>query len=535
MARNAPCPCGSGQRYKACCGAYGSAPLPRGDAIGVYNAANAHARDGRLAEAAEGWAQALRLRPDLLPAQENLAGALLELGRLEAAAAAYRRLMTLRPGVAAHHVDLGQALRALGRLDEAIAEYAEALRLAPDLAAARAHLGVTLRLQGRTADARQSLEQALAREPRSIVAALALAECHADVGDFAGAERAFGRVLEIDPDSPEAWAAFPRLKRMGPADRAWILAAERVAARGLPPKREAVLCYAIGKYWDDLGDYGKAFAAFTRANALDRRAFDRAAFDARIASIIAGSEHRRLTLKGPDGPVFIVGMLRSGTTLAEQILAAHPDVAGVGELAFWGEAASGRTPAPHGEGYRQLTHRLAPAAGRVVDKMPANYLHLGRILAALPGARVIHMVREPRDVCLSIYFQHFEATLDYANDLGDLAHYWRGYARLMDRWRAVLPPEALLEVPYEGLVADPETWARRMTGFIGLPWDRRCLDFHLAPRTVITASKWQVRQPITAAAVGRWRNYQSFLGPLAALVASSTAEADLPVRTSNSI
>jgi len=519
-ARNAPCRCGSGRRYKACCGAFASAGRTLDDAVALYNAANAQARAGRLAEAVEGWAQALRLRPALLAAQENLAGALLELGRMEAAVAAYRRLMALQPNVAAHRVDLGQALRALGRVDEAIAEYAAALRLEPNLAAAYVHLGVALRLQGRTAEAKRTLDHALALDPRSTIAALAAAECHADLGDFAGAEGAFKRVLEIDPDSPEAWAAFPRLKQMGPGDSAWVLATERIAARSLPPRREAILRYAIGKYWDDLGDYEKAFAAFERANALDRDGsmpFDRSGFDAQISAIIAGSGRERFTSAPPDGPVFIVGMLRSGTTLAEQILAAHPDVQGVGELGFWGEAAARRAPSPKGETYLQIIRHRAPGAKRVVDKMPANYLHLGLILTALPAARIIHMVRDPRDTCLSIYFQHFEATLDYANDLDDLAHCWRGYARLMDHWRAVLPPGVLMEVPYEGLVADPDTWSRRMTDFIGLAWDARCLDFHRASRTVITASKWQVRQPITTGAVGRWRRYRPFLGPLAAL------------------
>jgi hypothetical protein len=155
--------------------------------------------------------------------------------------------------------------------------------------------------------------------------------------------------------------------------------------------------------------------------------------------------------------------------------------------------------------------------------MPGNFLSLGLIHAALPDARVIHLRRHPFDTCLSIYFQHLETALSYTNDLGDLARYYIDYARLMEHWHSTFPSGVILDVPYEALVQDPETWSRRMIEHIGLPWDRCCLDFHSSPRTVITASKWQVRQPITTAAVERWRNYQAHLGPLVGLLARDCA------------
>jgi hypothetical protein len=155
---------------------------------------------------------------------------------------------------------------------------------------------------------------------------------------------------------------------------------------------------------------------------------------------------------------------------------------------------------------------------RVVDKMPTNFAFLGCIHAVLPNARIIHMQRNPLDTCLSIYLQHFESTVSYANDLEDLAHYYSEYLRLMHHWRLTLPAGVILDVPYEGLVADQETWSRKMLEFIGLPWDPRCLDFHQAQRTVITASKWQVRQKVSSSSVGRWRRYEKFLNPLLRLM-----------------
>ena len=222
-------------------------------------------------------------------------------------------------------------------------------------------------------------------------------------------------------------------------------------------------------------------------------------------------------------------MLRSGTTLAEQILASHPEIFGAGELPFWSRAAEAIRSAPdQTTRERRLEHEAAEylrtltsqagGARRVVDKMPANFLSLGLIHAALPAARVIHLRRHPLDTCLSIYFQHLETALSYTNDLGDLARYYGDYARLMDHWHSLFPPGIILDVPYEALVQDPEGWSRKMIEHIGLPWDAHCLVFHSNPRTVITASKWQVRQPVTTSAVGRWRNYRAQVGPLLGLL-----------------
>jgi hypothetical protein len=167
--------------------------------------------------------------------------------------------------------------------------------------------------------------------------------------------------------------------------------------------------------------------------------------------------------------------------------------------------------------YLRLLDGLSADALRVVDKMPGNFLHLGLIHAALPHARIIHMRRHPIDTCLSIYFQHFETFHAYATDLEDLAHYYGEYLRLMKHWRASLPADTILDVPYEGLVGDQEAWSRSMLEFIGLPWDPRCIEFHRTERTVITASKWQVRQKISGSSVNRWRNYEKFVAPLQGL------------------
>ena len=225
-------------------------------------------------------------------------------------------------------------------------------------------------------------------------------------------------------------------------------------------------------------------------------------------------------------------MPRSGTTLVEQILCGHPLVFGAGELKEVPRLVSGlsarlqvqerypqcidRLDQPTAwalaEEYRARLARRGGAAARVIDKQGMNYLHLGLLAALLPRARVIHCRRDPRDLCLSCYFQQFRE-VNFAWDLGDLGRYYRSYERLMDHWHAVLPVQPL-DVVYEDLVANPEAVSRQMVAFCGLEWDDRCLSFYANRRPVQTMSKLQVRQPIYTTSVGRWRRYEKHLGPL---------------------
>ncbi len=641
--RNDPCPCGSGKKYKLCCGRLALAATPPADhtgselaalmqagrfaelesraqqllveqpqsgilwqllavalgkqgknaldaltravqclpddAVAHLNLGNALARLGRLEEAHAGFRQALAIRPDFAEAHNNLGELLLESGRAPEALASCRRAVEIRPDFAEAHaalgrtlrrlarvdeaiasfrraleikprftetwVSLGNALRSVGRLDEAVAAYRQALLVDPQFAAAHTELGTALRLQRRTAESEESCRNALKLKPDSARALAVLADLSADAGRFDEAQELLRRVIDIDPDSPEAWTGIARLRRMTQADGAWLAAAQRIAASGLSPQREVPLRFAIGKYFDDINDFDNAFLNYRRANDLAKRcgpAHDRNQLTRTIDAVIRSHDHdwvnrARDAVNPSIRPVFIVGMLRSGTTLAEQILASHPSVHGAGELTFWGATASaalacataavGRgidiseaSVLASGKEYLDLLLRLSADAARVVDKFPTNFLFLGLIHAALPQARIIHMRRNPIDTCLSIYFQHFEAANTQANDLDDLAHYYREYRRLMRHWRAVLPPGAMLEVPYEGLVQDLGVWSRRMLDFIDLPWEPRCLEFHSTARTVVTASRWQVRQKISTSSVGRWRNYERFVGPLRSLLES---------------
>jgi tetratricopeptide (TPR) repeat protein len=489
---------------------------------------------GRPDEAVASYRRALEIDPQFWEAHNNCGNAWLELGNVESALASYRRALEINPQFAEAHNNLGNALRGLGQLDEAEASYRRALVVNPYFAEAYCNLGIALRLQGRTTEARDSCRRALELKPQSAATYAVLAESSADQGDFREAGELFERALSIEPESPEILEGIVRLRKMTHADEGWLAQAQRSAERGLPPRQEIGLRYAIGKYFDDVQDFEQAFANFRRANELTklrRPPYDGEQLTKIVDLMIRAYNGDWVNRTRPNRlqstrPILVVGMLRSGTSLAEQILASHPAVFGAGELTFWNSALSGYqvsalsteasdTVLPRvAADYLRLLQGLSTDAARVVDKMPTNFAFLGLIHAALPNARIIHLQRDPIDTCLSIYFQHFEATVSYANDLQDLAHYNTEYFRLMRHWRSCLPDHVILDVPYEDLVDQPEAWSRRMLEFVGLPWDPRCLDFHKTNRTVITASKWQVRQTITRASVGRWRNYEKFLGPL---------------------
>lgn len=499
-----------------------------------------HLAVGQREAAVESFGRALALHPDDAETLGNLGHLLRDLGRRRDALAVFERAVAVDPSRAEHHWNLGTVLFDMRRVDAAVSCYRRALALQPDHAPAHLSLGLALRQQRRPADALACCRAALAIDPNHAEALSFLGELHADRGDFAEAGQLFQRAIDIDPAFAPAYSSIATHRKMTVDDGAWLQGALAALGKPLPLAQQIGLHYALGKYYDDIHEYDAAFDHFRRANALNKshgRAYDRIKLEQRVGGLMqrfdaAFVRRNRARASGSDVPIFIVGMPRSGTSLAEQILASHPAVFGAGEVIFWNAAydayraaeSAGRADeaflARLAADYLDRLSALSGGARRVVDKMPANFLYVGLIHAALPNARIIHMRRHPADTCLSIYFQNFFNIGAYANDLDDLAHYYGQYLRIMAHWRSVLDADALLEVPYEALITDQEAWTRRMLNFAGLPWDAKCLDFHATNRVVITASKWQVRQKIHSASAGRWRHYEKYLGPLRGLPAT---------------
>ena len=495
----------------------------------------------RLAEAAACYRQALASDPKLIDALNGLGNTLRDLGDRREAATLFRRAIEVDAARAESHANLGAVLFEMRRVDEAVASFKRALELAENHVPAQLGLALALRQQRRPEEAEEQCRAALEADPRHVEALCLLGELRADRGRFAEAEALFQRAIDADPEhAAAAYAGIATHRRMSEADSAWLRGAEALSARPLSLAQQISLQYALGKYFDDTGQYDRAFEHYTRANESTKRygaRHDRERLRQRVSRIIQSFDGRPGASPGAAAdselPILIVGMPRSGTSLAEQILASHPAVFGAGELVYWNgaydafsaDAARGGTAAASvatlAVTYLERLRALGGGASRVIDKMPANFWYLGLVHAAFPRARIIHMQRHPFDTCLSIYFQNFFNIGPYANDLGDLAQFYGEYLRVMRHWRRVLPANVLLEVPYEALVEAPEEWSRRMLAFVGLPWDPRCLDFHQTDRVVITASKWQVRQRISKSSVGRWRNYSKHLGPLQPLAAAA--------------
>jgi tetratricopeptide (TPR) repeat protein len=488
---------------------------------------------GERGAAISSYREALRHNPHYIEALSNLGNALREDGQRREALSAHEHAVQLDPSRADSHCNLAYVLLESRRVDQAADGFRTAVSLQPNHVAAHLGMAAALRVQGLAAEAETSSRAALAFAPHSPEALVLLGELHADRGHFVEARELFKRALAADPTSAPAYCSIAAHGRMTRDDAVWLQGAQAVLAKPLPLDQEIQLRYALGKYFDDIGEYDQAFSSYQQANELTKRyggTYDGPRLTALVERIMEQCDTAFVRAARPEAcdserPVFIIGMPRSGTSLAEQILASHPAVFGAGEVRFWDRAFATLDEAPKGELAAQrlvslaqeYLHRLGGRAGaepRITDKMPANFLYAGLIHAVFPRARIIHMRRHPLDTCLSVYFQNFFNVSPYANDLGNLAHYYGEYLRIMAHWRSVLPAHVLLEVPHEALVQDAEGWTRRMLEFIGLPWDPRCLEFHETDRVVITASKWQVRQKINAASVGRWRNYEKYVAPL---------------------
>jgi tetratricopeptide (TPR) repeat protein len=513
------------------------APAGKRNAVALLTQGAEYLAGGAYPQAMECYQELVTSDPRNALARNGLAIALARLGRYDEAESHFRSAIASRAGFPEAHFNLAGVLQSTGRFAESEMPLRRALKLKPAYTDARISLGMSLVHLNRLQEARDCYEKALRSVPRNTQALVGLGQLEALNGRFDAAESGYRRALEVDPACPYAWAALVWLRKMTPADAAWLKRSDEIAASGLTLLDESTLRFAMGKYCDDVGDFPRAFRSYQRANELHRQRaspYDKEGRSRFVEDFV--SHYTPEALARPHAgasesmrPVFVVGMPRSGTSLVEQIIASHPAAHGAGELEFWTEAVRKHEGAVRKElppeplrrklaaGYLGVLARHSKEATRVVDKATLNCDYLGLIHCVFPNARLIYLRRDPIDTCLSCYFQQFASTMNFTNDLADLAHYYRGHQRLMAHWRRALPPGTLLEVPYADLVADQDKWTRRILEFVGLPWDERCLNFHKTERAVTTASVWQVRQKIYTSSVGRWRNYEKFIGPLLSL------------------
>jgi tetratricopeptide (TPR) repeat protein len=455
-------------------------------------------------------------------------------GRFEEAIGAYRAAAAFASTAGPANSRLGHLLLNLGRPQLASQALRAAAKADPQNPERRMDLVRALMVEKKDAEAEAEVRGALEADPANADGHWLLGRILAEAGRFQEARAAFEASLAQGPGQAAIYYDLVRSYRLGEADRPLVsrmLALSRNKGGGEAGIR---LQFALGKAFDDLGDCAAAMRCFGKGAELRAALapFDRNGFVHRVDRLIERFTPELLAssaaAQGGGGPIFVVGMPRSGTTLVEQILSAHLAVEGAGELAFWpsrGPAFERVTDQAEAAAFLRQAGRecletlaaQAPGAPRVVDKNPFNFLWAGLIHMALPQAIIVHCRRDPIDTCLSIHATWFAPRTDFPTGLDDLAFYYRCYARLMRHWRAALPPERFVELDYEALVSEPEAEVRALLDACGLGWDEACLHPERNRRVLRTASRWQARQPISAASVGRWRRYAPWLGALSGL------------------
>lgn len=531
---------------------------------------------GRLDEALAASKELVRLRPHAAGAHSALGLCLLKMREAEAAVPPLAKAVELEPRSALFRRNLGVALKAAGRYEEALRESKAGLDLEPRsaqsyLAVASIHsdrhrpeeavpflekaaeieptcltyvqLAVALSGAGRHEEAELMTERAIRTNPKSVQELESLGVRLMHLGRFEDAEISLREAMGAEPNRAGPYFEVVRTRKANEGDRDLIAGMERMLSEpGRDEEDRRKLHYAIAKCHEDLGEYDRAIGHFHEANALSKRLqlakrpYDPEAakvYMERTISVFSRElfESHRDVGSDSDMPVFIVGMIRSGTTLLERLVSSHRQVAPAGELAFWiqEEAASacaeiveGRIDRPRlrrlAESYLSVLARHAGGRPHVTDKMPLNYHMVGAIHLVLPNARFIHCRRSPADTCTSIYTTPFTGAPDFFYDIDNIVDGYRHYERLMEHWRATVPPDRFHEVIYEDIVAAPGELPSDIVRFLGLRADDRPVTAESNLRAINTPSSWQVRQPVYSSSVGRWKRYEPWLGAFGELM-----------------
>lgn len=535
---------------------------------------------GKIEDALTCYRTAIRLKPDFADAHYFLGNALQERNEFSEAVTCYRKAIQLRPDFLEALCNLGVTLRQLGKFHESLELLEKALRIRPDTIQVHCNLAEIHLYLNKPSVALQHAQTATRINPGFFDAQRAAGNIHTQLGGYDEALKYYRAALNINPSDAGVTAAiadileirgefeesitllqpfltaenphpgivtvFSRLSRQFGKQEQAIDIMERVLLQGNLPASDSInIHYELGKLFEEMKRYDRAFENYSQANEKERSLNSEVTTEydshqpANNAAAWMGKCDAGFWARLPhvshdiERPVFVVGMPRSGTSLAEQILASHPAVFGAGELTGIAEIANSLAVIPGADvdypqclatvtgekldamakRYLERLSAISPDALRVIDKMPTNFIHLGLISLLFPKAHIIHMVRDPLDTCLSMYFQKFGATFPYTTDLTHVGAYYRAYKNLMRYWKENLDI-SILEIQYEKLVGDVEMTSKDMVEFCGLEWDARCLSFHKTKRDVNTPSYSQVRQPIYTKSMGRWKHYEAHLGPL---------------------
>jgi len=541
----------------------------------LCNLANAQMLTGSAEPALENYQKAIQVNANAPEILNNYGRALSILGRRDEAVEQYEKAITVNPHHAPAYCALGKALAGSGHPKQALNTFKKGLQLDANLAEAHVGMGVINCGIGGLDEADYHFKKALKIEKNNFSALIGLANVKRFTGEykkgleylkqaeklndndqvlFSGlkvnlleqmgekdeAYNIINMLIEEDKMNAQAATVFSKLcRKYERCDEAIKIVDEFIEKPTTDTTEKQALMYAAADTLDKLSRYDEAMVYYQKANASVDIKCNRDAHIKYHNNIIqcfsrtALKEFPHATTES-SRPVFVLGMPRSGTTLTEQILATHSDVYGAGELDYIKkiensilDSDSGvgdrlqaivsdlteNTLTEHARTYLDKINKLDNKARYVVDKMPNNFIQIGLISLLFPDARIIHCRRNALDNCLSIYFQSFIWSHDYAVDLSDIGFYYNEHERLMSHWKEALDIP-VLTVQYEDVLQDQEGMSRKLLEFCDLEWDESVMKFYDSKRDVGTASYDQVRRPIYQSSKERWRNYEKHIGAL---------------------
>ncbi|NNJ93061.1 MAG: tetratricopeptide repeat protein [Gammaproteobacteria bacterium] len=501
--------------------------------------ADKYLKSNKHEQAAKIYQQILIRAPDHLCANYYL-GVLLHTANQSYAGIPYlKKVVELQPEHIGAQLVLSDLYLNTDLVDEANDLLSKLLVQKPRNAEALFRLGKLNQQRGNYQEAEQNFQQAFKHDRTMVMALTHHAKVCAALGNTDKALTLFRRAREIRPADGEVHYGLALLNKDAINADDIELMEKTYNTKQLGSSDKAYLCHGLGKVYDDLKQYEKAFAYFAEANRVKREAFP-FTYDIRhdvdyfnkIKQVFNSGFINAMNPLADNNftPVFILGMPRSGTTLAEQILASHSGVYGAGELEEMNNLVNEiqvRTASRFPDALEKLVendweelanqyiNRVSrrSTARYVTDKRPYNFRYIGLIAKLFPNAKIIHCQRNPLATCLSIYRYHFSSAEPYATDLTDLGKYYLMYEDLMAFWQQNLP-NRIHNLKYEELINNPEQEIDNLLEYCGLPFEENCLEYFNNKRSVNTPSASQVRQPIYKTAIEHWQHYENYLQPL---------------------
>ena len=493
---------------------------------------------GDLATAGEACKQALAIDQTHVPAHFLVGLVALEGKQRQVAHEAFKSVVKLDRDHAAAWAHLAKLNVGEGRIAAAESALREVRRVQPNDPMVIELTGTVLNSLGEYEAAELFFERAHEMSPQNPSALMNLGNVRVFLGKIDDAVALFKRAIDLEPNSAQChWGLANSAKAK---DDTHIKTMQGLVESGRQSKRsQGFLHYAIGKENEDLGNWPEAFSAFTQGARARREtvefneADETAMFEAIketytaqwLANCPAGAED--------PAPIFVLGQPRTGTTLIERVITSHSQVYSAGELQQFGLAvrrasrhadpkrfskelfiaAATVNPAEIGNMYLRSTAKLRDKSPFFVDKLPVNYLNIPLILAALPKAKIVHLVRGPMDACFASFKQLFADAYLHSYDQSEMARHHARYRDLMAHFRQEFPGR-IVDISYEDTARDLEPNARKLINALKLDWEDACLNFHESSSGVATASSVQVREPAHTRSIGRWRRYETELLPM---------------------